>query len=142
MACGHKIRLRGLEAGCERVAPVGSFVRCEFLAPLPFRGGLGEGWGRGPGSAYKKPPLLWERGLGVRSAYAVWNFMTTRPRRSSSPLLIGVGVLGASFCLFTKVKLVLFSSSTIYWLPCKKILACSRETPPSSPPWGVRSTSG
>jgi len=58
-------------------------------------------------------------GRGVLiGCYAVVKRMSTRPSLISSPSLIGVGVLGASFCRLTKVKLVLFWSSIRYWLPC------------------------
>ena len=47
--------------------------------------------------------------------YIVWNVNTTFPSRTWSPLFNGCGTPGFTFWLFTKVKLVLFRSSTAHW---------------------------
>src|SRR5437899_1109085 len=75
-------------------------------------------------------------------SYASLKRKSTRPSLISSLSCRGVGVLAVSFCRLRNVKLVLFSSSSIYWPFSTKMRACRRETPPSSPPWGVKSTSG
>src|SRR5579883_1389373 len=59
----------------------------------------------------------------TESCELVRKMVTTRPKRSSSPSLMGVGVFGASFCRLMNVLLVLFSSSSRYWLPLMRILA-------------------
>src|SRR2546425_1168370 len=75
-------------------------------------------------------------------SYASLKRRSTRPSLISSLSCRAVGVLAVSFCRLRNLKLVLFSSSSIYWLFSTKMRACMRETPPSSPPCGVRSTSG
>src|SRR6266568_2105437 len=75
-------------------------------------------------------------------SYASLKRKSTRPSLISSLSCRGVGVLAVSFCRFKNVKLVLFSSSSMYWPFSTKMRACIRETPPSSPPCGVKSTSG
>src|SRR5260370_21854991 len=74
--------------------------------------------------------------------YASLKRKSTRPNLMSALKFRATGDFPVSFCWLRKVKLVLFSSSSIYWPFSTKMCACRRETPPSSPPCGVRSTSG
>src|SRR2546428_1271019 len=74
--------------------------------------------------------------------YASLKRKSTRPSLISSLSCRAIGVLAVSFCRLRNVKFVLFSSSSIYRPFSTKMRACMRETPPSSPPCGVRSTSG
>src|SRR2546421_7319907 len=75
-------------------------------------------------------------------SYASLKRKSTRPSLISSLSCRAIGVLAVSFCRLRNVKFVLFSSSSIYRPFSTKMRACMRETPPSSPPCGVRSTSG
>src|SRR6266567_7555029 len=75
-------------------------------------------------------------------SYASLKRKSTRPSLISSLSCKAIGVLAVSFCRLRNVKFVLFSSSSIYKPFSTKMRACMRETPPSSPPCGVRSTSG
>src|SRR6266702_3598438 len=78
----------------------------------------------------------------ARCGYDVLKRNSTRPSLISSLSCKGVGVFPLSLWRLRNVKFVLFSSSSMYWPFSTKMRACIRETPPSSPPCGVKSTSG
>src|SRR6266516_2151859 len=81
-------------------------------------------------------------GTATSYSYASLKRTSTRPSLISSLSCKAIGVLAVSFCRLRNVNLVLFSPSSIYRPFSPKMRACIRETPPSSPPCGVRSTSG
>src|SRR5205809_2771318 len=81
-------------------------------------------------------------GRATSYSYVSLKRRSTRPSLISSSSCKAIGVLAVSFCRLRNVKFVLCSSSSIYRPFSTKMRACIRETPPSSPPCGVRSTSG
>src|SRR5436309_174035 len=122
-------RLRGMRFGCHV-----RFIEPFFLLHLGFLVDY---------SCYPYNLSIMEaEGRVICHIYASLKRKSTRPSLISSLSCRGVGVLAVSFCRFKNVKLVLFSSSSMYWPFSTKMRACIRETPPSSPPCGVRSTSG